>query len=400
LFLQRRSAQFRYVSLALLAAVSVALTSCASSARPSASSIGAGDGLWHSPSGSCSRPTKTLLPNNTRLDSVVQTARCSAWAVGSYTSGRALIERWNGSTWSRVLAPGPKSNSALLAVSSTSPHDVWAVGIRHDATQRHARTLIDHWNGKTWSVVPSPDPKRPFNSAVLDSVSGRSPKDAWAAGYYQVGDVYKTLIEHWNGSGWRIVPSPDLAGSQTSSVLAAVSVAPHDRAWAVGYTSKGPAQWSLVERWDGRRWRTVPSPDPGQSGLESVTASSPTGTWAVGWSHHRTWNQPEIARWDGRSWHVVPCPHPGGHGLAELVSVTSTATMALAVGFYPDRSKLRALALAWNGTSWIVVQMRGLEGSRNADVNLGSASGIAFGRPWIVGFRYRNGSDQAFVLRP
>jgi hypothetical protein len=120
-----------------------------------------------------------------------------------------------------------------FAVANTSPHDVWAVGIRHDATQRHARTLIDHWNGKTWSVVPSPDPMRPFTTAVLHSMAARSPKDAWAAGYYQVGDVYKTLIEHWNGSGWRTVPSRDLAGSQTSSVLAGVSVAPHYGAWPV-----------------------------------------------------------------------------------------------------------------------------------------------------------------------
>src|SRR5262249_42637791 len=125
LFRQRRPAQFGYVSLALLAGASIALTSCASPTRPSASSVGASNGLWHSPNGSCSRSTRALLPDNPRLDGVVVTARCSAWAVGSYTSGRALIERWNGSTWNQVPAPGPKSNSALFAVASTSPDDVW-----------------------------------------------------------------------------------------------------------------------------------------------------------------------------------------------------------------------------------------------------------------------------------
>lgn len=398
---QRRRGKTRYVALAMLACGSVALASCASSAGPGTSSTGTRDGLRPHLASSCTIATRSQFPKDSRLDGVVVTAPCSAWAVGSYRSGfSALIERWNGSSWSQVRAPAPNSNSALVGVASDSPADVWAVGIRGDVTQRHARTLIEHWSGRTWSVVPSPNPARSFSSAILTSVSARSSKDAWAAGYYVDGaEIDRTLIEHWNGSYWRIVPSPNAAGSQTGSVLTGISATPDAGAWAVGFFTKSPATWSLIERWDGQRWRIVPSPDAGQSGLEAVTASSPTGTWAVGWSHHGTSNRPEIARWTGRSWHLVQCPDPGSHRFAELVGVTSTATRALAVGFYQGRTTLQAMALAWNGIDWSVVPIRGLAGPRGAVFNLASASGLAFGRPWIVGFWYTGLAQQAIAVR-
>src|SRR6478735_1221189 len=36
----------------------------------------------------------------------------------------------------------------------------------------------------------------------LQSVSGSSPKDAWAVGSYWTGTATKTLIEHWDGTDW------------------------------------------------------------------------------------------------------------------------------------------------------------------------------------------------------
>jgi hypothetical protein len=65
------------------------------------------------------------------------------------------------------------------------------------------RTLVQHWNGTTWDVVPSPSP-----SASQDELLGvamLSSSYAWAVGYQ--GD--KTLIERWNGTAWTVQPSPN-----------------------------------------------------------------------------------------------------------------------------------------------------------------------------------------------
>ena len=50
-----------------------------------------------------------------------------------------------------------------------------------------------HWNGNTWSVVPSPD----GGSAV----TALSANDAWVVG---------RLTLHWNGTEWSVVPGPNV----------------------------------------------------------------------------------------------------------------------------------------------------------------------------------------------
>jgi hypothetical protein len=402
---QRPPARPRYVAFAMLAWGSITLAACTSSAGTHAFSTA---GMWRKGADSCAASAKPRLPKDSRLDSVVVTAPCGAWAVGTSFRFRvsALIERWNGTSWNQVQLRGTPGDSRLTAVGAGSPADVWAVGASHDMTSHGARTLIEHWNGSTWSVTPSPDPNQQPGNAILTSVSVRSPRDAWAAGYYAPSDGAndRTLIEHWNGGSWRIVPSPNAREPQVSSVLAGISVAPDGTAWAVGsfYTNPptgGTTIRSLIERWDGHSWRIWPSPDTGQSGLESVTASSPAGTWAVGWSRHGNSNRPEIARWTGHAWHLVPCPDLGTPGLSELVSVTATATRALAVGMYHGQGISRALALAWNGTTWIVLPVGDLAGPPGASFTLSSAGGLGFGPPWMVGYSDLGTTEQAIAVR-
>src|SRR5207249_1131916 len=63
---------------------------------------------------------------------------------------------------------------------------------------------------------------------------------------------------------WRVVPSPNPG---TSDVLTAVSSDGAGGEWAVGDSGKGQqSAHTLIERWDGLAWSTVPSPSPGISG--------------------------------------------------------------------------------------------------------------------------------------
>ena len=66
-----------------------------------------------------------------------------------------LIEEWNGSTWSVVPgAPASASTSSLNGVSGSGPSDIWAVG------QNPGTSFIEHWNGQSWSHVASPPASR------------------------------------------------------------------------------------------------------------------------------------------------------------------------------------------------------------------------------------------------
>src|SRR5690242_2370859 len=63
----------------------------------------------------------------------VALSSCQAWAVGDYVTGagdlRTLIERWNGTAWTRVPSPSPASAyNDLFGVAATSATNAWAVG--------------------------------------------------------------------------------------------------------------------------------------------------------------------------------------------------------------------------------------------------------------------------------
>ena len=63
--------------------------------------------------------------------------------------------------------------------------------------------------------------------------------DVWVAGYYFPGSYAQTLIEHWDGTSWSVVPSPN--GCCTLRGVAAVAA---NDVWAVG-NQGGP--FTLVE---------------------------------------------------------------------------------------------------------------------------------------------------------
>ena len=72
-------------------------------------------------------------------------------------------------------------------------------------------TLIEHWNGSAWKQVPSPNPSSTDNNLL--SVAATSASNAWAVGGYENGTTSRTLIEHWNGTAWKHVSSPKLSSS-------------------------------------------------------------------------------------------------------------------------------------------------------------------------------------------
>jgi len=270
-------------------------------------------------------------------------------------------------------AAGFVTTGGLTGVAATSARDVWAVG--HTSLQ----LLIVHWNGTAWRRVRSPQPRLGGNLTATAAVSARN---AWAVGYAFTHPHIDALIEHWNGTAWRRVSSPALAGDGILRDVAATSASD---AWAVGHTvdsATGPDR-PLIERWNGTAWRRVPSPAPASGGsLSGVAATSPRNAWAVGSTASNT---PLIVHWNGAAWRRVPSPRPGGHRLLTDVAATS-ASNAWAVGFISTIGNLtgpgKTLIERWNGTAW-----RRVPSPTPADGGflLGVAVG-GNGSAWAVGF--------------
>jgi len=154
------------------------------------------------------------IPGSGQLQGVSASSAADAWTVGSLFTdadqvGHTLTQHFDGTSWSAVASPdGPSaSTSALTAVSSHAANDAWAVGLSI-RTNNLVRTLVVHWDGVEWSRLKSPNPGHPANGQ-LNGVAAITPDDVWAVGSSGQGAPSRTLIEHWDGSTWSIVPSPN-----------------------------------------------------------------------------------------------------------------------------------------------------------------------------------------------
>jgi hypothetical protein len=273
------------------------------------------------------------------LDGVSCTSSTRCVAVGSYISAsnglQTLAERWNGSAWSITASPnmtaGVSAFDGLNAVSCTSPTSCVAVGDYYYTATGEYQTLVESWNGLTWTIVSSPNQSNTYN--LLDGVSCTSSTSCVAVGSYQPND--QTLIESWNGSTWSIVASPNQG---TESDLSAVSCTSSTRCVAVGRYSYSSATQTLVESWNGSTWTVVASPDhSGYNTLSAVSCISSTSCVAVGWYYINppSPNQTLVETWNGTAWTIVASPNKGtqSNDLNGGVSCTSS-TRCVAVGWY------------------------------------------------------------------
>lgn len=236
------------------------------------------------------------------FDDVFALSAKDAWAVGNEIHGRTrrtLIEHWDGSTWTRQASDPPdvKGSRYLYSVSADSPSDAWAVGDSQN------NPIVLHWDGHAWNDVKTPPLE---NTYYVNSVSATAPDDVWAVGNLNVDFpvLNNTLAIHWDGTRWTEVstpPTPDEAFFNDVQM-----VAPDD-VWAVGQAiiPDRSEYRTLIEHWDGTSWRKVPSPNPTKTMnnvLSSVSFDSPTDAWSVGFTYYDSDERSLVLHWDGLHW--------------------------------------------------------------------------------------------------
>lgn len=236
--------------------------------------------------------------SNDFLSSIAAISATDIWAVGSNSiddgdTFQPLIEHWDGSQWTIISNPDPNYMEQLSGVAAASSTDVWAVGSyrKYVESGYGERPFIEHWNGQTWAIQYSPN--RTPQGGVLNGVTALASDAVWAVGMDKNGN---SLIEQWNGSKWSIVKSPDHPHAVSTTLTSVAAVSATDL-WAVGYymTSAGYPQ-PVSEHWNGSNWREVATPNVGAhpAQLDSVTAWPATRhLWTVGSYYSTQANAPQ-----------------------------------------------------------------------------------------------------------
>ncbi len=306
-----------------------------------------------------------------------------------------------------VASPNRTGNNLLESNAAIGVNDVWSVGISND-TATVSQTLAEHWNGTTWSIVPTVNPGTRHNR--LFSVSAVSSNNVWAVGNYDINAVQffnsATLAEHWNGTSWSKTTTQN---PSVGANLFGVTAVDSSNVWAVGQQFNfGTHSWNtLIERYNGTSWSVVPSAASSTSDyneLDTVSAFSNTDIWAVGF-HAPVINvngtlgtfQALAEHWNGFSWTVAATPDTAGDN--QIIGVTALeGGHAVGVGYgsfvsgsSPEQGEAWNLVLG--GASTNVALSSSLAGDNSFQAVAKSADSV-----WAVGFTSVNSSSPLQTL--
>lgn len=307
-------------------------------------------------------PTPNVKMHSNFLDGVAVIAANDAWAVGNASGNMdnmtmTLTEHWNGSTWSVIPSPNPSPYfNYLIAVAAVARNNVWAVGFEN--ANGPDRTLIEHWDGTRWSIVSSPNVGPYANQ--LTTVTAVSVNDIWVTGNYDTSNHYMhPLVLHWDGQQWQRISVLTHAGA-LDNVVGPIKVLSSSNIWTSGDYATGDNNFNMVEHWNGTGWNIVPAPNPSKyiNKLADLAPVSANDIWAVGDEYKDNFSPPHtlIEHWNGMSWSIVPAPP------TEINNDSLNAVAALspnniwATGMYGTaKGTTHMLIEHWDGTKWSVV---------------------------------------------
>jgi hypothetical protein len=252
------------------------------------------------------------------LRGVAAISPTNAWAVGSFKTSdisTGNLQHWDGSAWSVSPPPSGTQGEILQSITAISASDMWAGGC--------IPAFLERFDGTQWTYFALQDLSA-VNESCITGISAISPSDIWAVGWNSPnGGSNVTVTEHWNGTSWTFISSPNV-GTGDNQLNGVVALA-DDNVWAAGFSTAAPngaaANQTLIEHWDGTTWIVVPSPNVAYGGLvrdnllQGIVAVSPNDLWAFGYYEANPSGESGdifslAMRWNGTNWSVASTPDP------------------------------------------------------------------------------------------
>jgi hypothetical protein len=340
-------------------------------------------------------------------------------AVGTYyTSFKpppgtqdTLAEQWNGSSWAIVTTPliSGVSNAVLSGVSCAKSAACIAVGYTVNSSGNVVvRALVESWNGTTWKIEPTPLPAGASWVSLTD-VSCVTSRSCVAVGGYIKKNNEVPLAESWNGFAWSILKAPNPHAENGSALNAIDCVETSDCEVTGDYDYADVAQSVIAYSYNGTSWTEQNQKNPsGQdynadNGLSCTAANACTsvGSWTgIG-------PLALVESWNGTSWTRRKVPAPIGSKTDELNGASCVAgNTCTAVGDWAaNRNDYPSSTLAeeWNGDSWDVAATPNPKGTSSSLSNvscMGAADCIAVGSSYNTSSELEETLAEIYSSRP
>ncbi len=288
---------------------------------------------------------------NARRGAFVILAAVALAAVGFAPSAIAAALQHRMGTVAAGYPPQAKF-AVLHDVACADRSHCFAVGDAHVGTG--SRTLFERWTGSRWAVMPGPTPATTILTTT-SSVSCSSSTACMTVGFYLApggGSHFKAFAERWNGSRWRLLPSPTF-GLAGSLAFDAVSCPAARFCVVVGSNfdrPRGPSDLAITATWNGTSWHVVHRDAQGSmEGISCPSVHSCVAIFRPGKGNHLHRLQLADGRWRTHIDNLV--------GVQSTITFNDldclTASSCTAVGStYSEGSPDAAAAYHWNGTVW------------------------------------------------
>jgi hypothetical protein len=280
--------------------------------------------------------TRTTLPD------VLQGASLACRSATScFVAGDVEMASWSGTSWTQISAASGlelfdiSCPSAALCVLPSRIEPFLSGGL-HDAAKWGFATYTDRSTFR-FHHVPAPVAS---NGGDLSAVS--CPTNTMCMAVRSPDGA----IEREQGGVWRISRPP------SGQDLESISCVSPTWCMAVGaehmYDNHHP---SVTVRWNGHRWRRIPSPpvEPHVVELTSVSCTSPTFCLAI--DDHNRWAQ----RWDGHRWHPTRRPDQKSAGLTTNLSCINSHLCVVGGYVGINNQSERPASEIWRGSHWRLI---------------------------------------------
>jgi hypothetical protein len=206
------------------------------------------------------------------------------WVIGGKRTNNAAVH-WNGRAWSRRPVPSwvvraSQAGDEPVSVAAFGSSDVWVFSFagRPASLARAAA----RYNGHRWVKMHLP--------GVPVAVSAISRTDMWIAGL-SASHPGRSVLMHWNGRSWRTRTIPASLAPAGSQLFASQVTATGSRAAWVQVSADDPGAGTssqFLAHWNGKAWQHVAEPAKALS-LADLTVDGRGGVWAAGENSGGTW---------------------------------------------------------------------------------------------------------------
>ncbi|OKJ00011.1 hypothetical protein [Kitasatospora sp. CB01950] len=303
----------------------------------------------------------------------------------TYTVPVAFTRGTGDANWHELALP---DGLGARTVDSDGAGGAWVTG---DKAANGSTIPVGHYRNGRWQVRNAPAPDHTLAAGFGGVAAAGGSDDVWAVGSYEPDDylTFLGLIEHWNGTGWERVPTPELDTDYWT--LGAVTATGPSDVWAAG-TIGTPEGWPrpLLLHYDGRAWNRVAAPDLDSryGELTQLVAIGPGNVWASGTEEGPDHNpQTLVAHYDGTGW----THQDTGIGAGHLYGLTRTGNGVATVGHRLDNGHTyQPIGARLTPGGWQPLDLPQAAGGRGRVPGSVMAAG---GRLTVVGIDVPDGTD-------